>query len=141
MIFQTSIAFDSEPYALEQLALVFEKVANGLKTLHSQNIVHRDLHFGNVLARTVIHESEIPGKQAVESCALSDLGEGKVLDVKRELTVGSMSYGAGEFHTARSSGKAWMDDEGGHIFPWSDDEEDRGVREEPSLGRSTSRRF
>lgn len=88
------------------LILVFEMVANGLITLHDRNIMHRDLHFGNVLARTTVYESEVPGKQKLENCVLSDLGEGKVLDDGRKIAaVGVMSYGAGEFKPPEVRGR------------------------------------
>lgn len=60
--------------------------------------MHRDSHFGNVLVRTTVYESEVPGQQKLENCVLSDLGERKVMDDGREIVaVGVMSYGAGDF--------------------------------------------
>lgn len=88
------------------LVRLFEMVANGLTTVHDRNIVHRDLHFGNVLAKTTVYESEVPGKQKSEKCVLSDLGEGKLLDDGREtVAVGAMSYGAGEFKPPEVRGR------------------------------------
>ena len=97
------------------LLLTFETLFNGLITLHDRGILHRDLHFNNVLVRTTIYEAEVPSKRELENCVLADLGEGKMIDevhADREIEAkgreSARSYLVGEFKPPEVKGrKGW----------------------------------
>ena len=83
---------------------------NGLITLHGCGILHRDLHFNNVLARTTRYETEMLSE---ENCVLADLGEGKMIDdvhAEREIKVkereSAKSYLVGEFKPPEVRGRS-----------------------------------
>ena len=93
----------------------FERLFNGLNTLHECGVLHRDLHFNNVLVCTTIYESEVLSKREQENCVLADLGEGKMIDevhADREIEVKEIasaeSYLVGEFKPPEVKGrKGW----------------------------------
>ncbi|KAF4629039.1 hypothetical protein G7Y89_g9111 [Cudoniella acicularis] len=53
---------------------VLSEIAEGLRTIHKKNVIHRDLHENNVL----VQEEQVPDCDEIECVTLiSDLGEGK----------------------------------------------------------------
>ena len=97
------------------LLSTFGTLFSGLTTLHDRGILHRDLHFNNVLVCTTIYETEVPSEREQENCVLADLGEGKIIDeahadreIKLKESESAKSYLVGDFKPPEVKGrKGW----------------------------------
>jgi serine/threonine protein kinase len=77
-----------------------ENIAQGLKDIHQKNLIHRDLHSGNILNELIVNE--VIGGSDTSKCFITDLGLCRPAnETNQEKIFGVMPYVAPEVLRSR----------------------------------------